>query len=445
MSSWTRASPAFASATVHRTTAIPAPSTRGCACTRRTRWRQRPRRRRLASGDPPPLCGVPIGSRTSRGRRQTADRLEPRARRDVPERDSDVWTRLAAAGWSCSATCTRTSSPPAARPNRSATRGRSTARRADRAAVGAALAARMMPPRPGPTPPGRCGSRRHVRHVDDQAHPRPPPDARHRPLVPVPRPRGPMRGAWTTANRCSPRWRLEPPTGARDPAARGRVAPHRGARPGRCGRVRRRASRARLCRSWSASAGRLSSTSGRAARLRLRRDARVSPSLRRPSRPLPPVDARTSSSRRARARSAEEYVDAEADAPSRRRAGSTGSPSTGSTRSSNRPSPRRPPARPRIRQGVHGLRRDLAHPLLGLDGLPRESRCRPASDNRKRAAGQRLPDRRSGRRVEPAGGRRRAAGRLGKCRRHDRRRGVVAIDVHVHTERSRDGHDPMPP
>ena len=56
--------------------------------------------------------------------------------REMPDRDRDVWARLAAAGMVlCSATPTRTSSRSAAPPTRSATRRRSTARPAARAAV----------------------------------------------------------------------------------------------------------------------------------------------------------------------------------------------------------------------------------------------------------------------------------------------------------------------
>ena len=114
-----------------------------------------------AREDPPPLCGVPIGLKdlyASRG--QAADRLEPGARRGSRARLRRLGAARRRRAWCCSATCTRTSSPPAARPTRSATRGRSTARPAARAAAPRPRSRpAWCPPRPARTRPARCASR----------------------------------------------------------------------------------------------------------------------------------------------------------------------------------------------------------------------------------------------------------------------------------------------
>ena len=136
-------------------------STPGCACTGTMPSRRptapthgSPRATRRSS------AGIPIGLKdlyAVAGKPLTA------SSRLLDERAGRSLRRLGAAArrraWSCSAICTRTSSPSAGRPTRSATRGRSTARPAARAAARrAALAARMCRPRRARTPPARCAS-----------------------------------------------------------------------------------------------------------------------------------------------------------------------------------------------------------------------------------------------------------------------------------------------
>ena len=81
------------------TTATRARSTRGCGSTRTTRW-LRPTRadERLAAGDAPLLCGVPIGLKdlyAVAGKPLTAS---SRVLDEVPERDCDAWARSAGRG-----------------------------------------------------------------------------------------------------------------------------------------------------------------------------------------------------------------------------------------------------------------------------------------------------------------------------------------------------------
>src|SRR5439155_14379267 len=93
---------------------------------------------------------------------------------------------------------------------------------------------------------------------------------------------------------------------------------------------------------------------------------------------------------------------------------------------------------------VHGLRRDLAHSLLGLDRLPR-GRASVGNRAAERPARERLADRAAGIGLGPARRRRRTPRPTGYGLAVIDPAAGVAIDVHVHTELSRAGHDPMPP
>ena len=99
----------------------------------------------------------------------------------------------------------------------------------------------------------------------------------------------------------------------------------------------------------------------------------------------------------------------------------------------------------RLRRAVRRRRRPVADLLLGLDGLPRRLAARPASARRSG-----LPMSVS---LIGAPGRRLGRARVGNGAPGGTGYGlavidvasVTAIDVHVHTERTRAGHDPMPP
>ncbi len=115
---------------------------------------------RLAAGESPELCGVPVGLKdlyalpASRSRRRAVCSTMCRPSRARPGCGSSR------PGWCCSVTCIRMSSLRAERPIRLATRGRSTARRADRAAAPRPRWRREWSRRQrARTPPGRCASR----------------------------------------------------------------------------------------------------------------------------------------------------------------------------------------------------------------------------------------------------------------------------------------------
>ena len=117
---------------------------------------------RLARGDAPPLCGIPIGLKdlyAVAGKPLTAS---SRVLDEVAERWTATRGRASRPrGWSCSAISTRTSSRAAGRPTRSATRGRSSVRQVARAAARARRSRRARcRRRPARTPPAPSASRR---------------------------------------------------------------------------------------------------------------------------------------------------------------------------------------------------------------------------------------------------------------------------------------------
>ena len=275
----------------------------------------------------------------------------------------------------------------------------------------AALAARMTPAATGTDTAGslRIPSAA-LRHLDDQA------DAGDRcrcagscrSARPSTTP-GRWRGRSRTASRCSPRWPASTPPPQRAPLRRIAVSPgsDRRARPRRRRRLRRRAGRlpqpghrrrrrsrrptsssSSVSRSSTSSAPRCSSITGAST-------PRASATARRSA-----ASSTTPSVGRCRPRS---YVAAQG-----RRTETTwrlarlvrGAPHRRAARADR--ADRRAPARSRLRRGVHRRRRDLAHALLELDGLPGRGtpvRRRPP----QRPAGGRVVDREDGIRLGPAG------------------------------------------
>ena len=338
-----------------------------------------------------------------RRRRQAADRVEPACSTRCPSATATPGRGSPPRGWCCSATCTRTSSPPAGRPTRSGTRGRSSARPAARAAAPARRSPRgRCPRRPAPTPPARCASPR-------------PSAARRRS----------SRRAARSRSAASCRSRRRSTTRARWPAACGTAS--RCSRPWpACGR-RRSAARSAAARSRRGSppSTRTSPTASSGARAHCPGE-RVEP---------PPPAARLDVlgeffdivltemlvwhrrfddrrddyrySNRGRLEHAERARDDRGGVrrrpePARSRTrtpGATGSPSTGVDAIVEPTVPIVAPVRgPRLRRAVRRRRRDLADALLGLDGLPGR---RAALGRRlpQRPARERLADRRAGRRT----------------------------------------------
>ena len=115
---------------------------------------------RLAAGDAPPLCGIPIGLKDLYA--VAGSRSPPRAgfSTSSPTGTATPGRASRRRGWSSSATSTRTSSPAAGRPTRSATRGRSNARPVARAAAPARRSRRARyRRRPARTRQARSASR----------------------------------------------------------------------------------------------------------------------------------------------------------------------------------------------------------------------------------------------------------------------------------------------
>ena len=359
-------------------------STRGCASTRRTRSAAADRAdERLAAGDAPELCGIPIGPRRT-STPSPGSRSPPRAGSSTrcPTRDCDAWARpRRRRAWSCSATCTRTSSPAAAPPTRSATPGPSSARRAARAAApAAALASKQVPAATGTDTAGLAAHPLGgVRDVDDQA------DAwahrRSAGSCPWRRP-STTPGPWPRAVRdCEPLLAalagVEPPPGsagrsAGTPSLRASPTSTRTSPTGSNGRSRLLPGRT----GGAVSAAGPARRARRLLRARAHRDAGVPPPLRRSARCeyRPAIRARL------------EHAETAGDDGRgiRRRAGrarrktpppgATGSMSNGIDAIVEPTLPIVAPVRgQRLRRAVRRPRRPVPDPLLGLDRASRSS------------------------------------------------------------------------
>ena len=261
---------------------------------------------RLAAGDAPVLCGVPIGLKDLYAvARQAADRVEPCAGRDPGAR----LRRLGAA---------LRRRDGAARPPAHA---RVRLRRDDRPgrqpvgarALGGRLQRRLR--RGARLEAGARGDRhRHrrlaahplvrVRDVDDQADAWARLAPRDRPARPDLRP---SRARWPARSRdCEPLLAafagVAAPTERRPLRRYARLPPDRRPRPRRRRRVRAGARGAAGRARRAAASDRPPRRPDRVLRPRAHRDARLPPPLRRPARRLPPVDPRPARARRARGR-----------------------------------------------------------------------------------------------------------------------------------------------
>ena len=403
---------------------------------------------RIAAGDAPVLCGVPIGLKdlyAVAGKPLTAS---SRVLDETPDRDCDAWARLRAEGMVLLGHLHVHEFAAAERPTRSGAPGRSSARRAARAAAPARRSPRgRCPRRPAPTPPARCASPRrsagHRRSSRRAASSRSGASCRSPRLRPsrADDPNGAglraaARGAWPASGHRrsaarSAAWALSPRVADLDPDVADGLERALAALPGDAGRA---AAPATLGSTSSAEFFDMVLTEmlvwhrrfqDRWGEYRYSNRARLEHAVER-------------------AMTAEEYFAGQVRRVEDADAWRDWFAEHRWTRSSSRPSRSSHPCAAAATRSLGRPRRPLADALLGLDGLS----GRLAALGRRlpqRPAGQRLADRPAGVGVGPARVGHHATGRAWYGLAVIDLAAVNAIDVHVHTERTRDGHDPMPP
>ena len=340
---------------------------------RRTRGR-RTRRRATRPGDAPTLCGIPIGLKdlyAVAGKPLTAS--SPCSTK-FPTATATSGPGSPPRAWCCSGTCTRTSSPAAAPPTRSATRGRSSdPQAAPSGGSSAALASRQVPAATGTDtagslriPSAECGTSTikptrgsvSMRGVVPLAwtfdHPGPMTRTVADSELAVGRNGG--RGDRRASRRPLRRYAVSPRISVLEPDVADGLDRALAALPGERVEAPPPPGAARRPR--------------RLLRPRPHRDARLPPSLRRSAGRVPPVEPGTARARRAKGddgrgvhraagrphRGHERVVRLVRRAPHRR------------DRRADDPD-RRSLAGQRVRRGVRRHRGSLTHALLGLDGL----------------------------------------------------------------------------